>query len=320
MSPAEVSPRLCESISVIVPVYGCQPCLAELLARLDRTLRVLSPRFEIILVDDRSPDDAWRSIISLGATYSELRAIRLSRNFGQHVAITAGLAAARGDVAVVMDCDLQDPPELIAALHKKMTEGYDVVLGRRVSRTHSRFRVWSARAYFWILGQVAGEAFDGTYGCFSMLSRKVVDAFLLFTERERHYLFVLRWLGFKTGTIEYEHAQRVHGRSSYNLRRLVRHALDGLFFQTSAFLEWIVAVGLLFAVGGVTWALVLFVRYFFYDPPAGFTSLAVALLVSTGSILTSLGIVGLYIGKIFEHTKNRPIYVVDVTLGDEQPW
>ncbi len=309
-----------DSISVIVPVYRCSECLEELSTRLDSTLSALTDRYEILLVDDRSPDDAWHKISELAARQGAVSAIRLSRNFGQHIAITAGLAASRGDLAVVMDCDLQDTPELIADLHKKLSEGFDMVLARRVGRSHSLFRVWGARAYFWLLNRMSGEKLDGAYGCYSMVKRKVVDAYLTFQERERHYIFVLRRLGFQVGTIDYVHQPRRHGKSSYNLRRLLRHAVDGIFFQTTILLEWIVGLGFLFAAGGLIWAAVLGYRYLVGTPPPGFTTLAVVILVSTGVILTSLGVVGLYVGKIFENTKGRPLYIVDTTIPRLAPW
>jgi glycosyltransferase involved in cell wall biosynthesis len=174
------------SISVIVPVYRCAECLEELSSRLERTLSALTDRYEILLVDDRSPDDAWRRIGDLASRHPAVSAIRLSRNFGQHIAITAGLAASKGELAVVMDCDLQDAPELIASLHAKLSEGYDMVLARRIGRSHSLFRVWGARAYFWLLNRMSGEKLDGAYGCYSIVRRKVVEAYLTFQERERH--------------------------------------------------------------------------------------------------------------------------------------
>ena len=308
------------SISVVVPVYRCKECLEELTERLAATLAKLTDRFEVLLVEDRSPDGAWDAITALAARKPFVSAVRLSRNFGQHIAITAGLAVCRGDLAVVMDCDLQDTPELVAELHDRLSQGFDLVLARRTSRTHSLPRVLAARAYFGLLNRMTGEKLDGNYGAFSILTRKVVDAYLLFQERDRHYIFVLRRLGFNAGTIDYEHAARAHGKSAYTLRRLVRHGIDGIFFQTTVLLEWIVGLGFLFAAGGLLWAGVLLYRYFVGTPPPGFTSLAVLLLVSTGVIVASLGVVGLYVGKIFESTKGRPLYIVDTAINRLAPW
>ncbi|HEY6546267.1 MAG TPA: glycosyltransferase family 2 protein, partial [Vicinamibacteria bacterium] len=209
------------SISVVVPVYGCAGCLEPLCSRLDRTLRGMASRYEVILVDDRSPDSSWEAITELAGKLPFVRGVRLSRNYGQHLAITAGLEAAEGDLVAVMDCDLQDPPELLPVLYAKLREGYDYVLARRRSRSHSWIRVLSARVYFKILSVLTGHPIDGSYGSYCLLSRRVVEAFLRFSERERHLLLILRWVGFSAGSIDYEHADRATGASSYSLRKLV---------------------------------------------------------------------------------------------------
>jgi dolichol-phosphate mannosyltransferase len=303
-------------MSVVVPAYGCVGCLETLCERLKSTLDAIASWHEIILVDDRSPDGTWEAIRDLRTRFPEVRGIRLSRNYGQHIAITVGLKAARGDVAVVMDCDLQDPPERIPDLLAELRRGHDLVLARRASRSHSRFRVVAAAWYFRLLSLVSARRIDGSYGTFSILSRKVIDAFLEFPERERHYLFILRWLGFDSGSIDYEHAQRSSGASSYTLRRLASHAFDGLFLQATHLLRWIVSAGLLFAFFGTMLAFYYIYRYMVDGAVAGWTSLVVLLLICTGVILTSLGVIGLYIGKIFDQTKGRPLYLVDVDTAE----
>ena len=315
-------PLAATSISVVVPVYGCVECLEQLCARLLATLTQITHRFEIILVDDRSPDQSWAAIVGLQARHPQVRGVRLSRNFGQQIAISAGLSLARGDYTVVMDCDLQDPPEVILELWRVMQAGNDIVMARRAKRTHSWLRVVGARIYFALLSRLNEERIDGSYGSFSMLSRKVVDAFLRFGERERHYLLILRWLGFKVGTIEYAHQDRGIGKSSYTFGALVRHAVDGVFFQTTVFLRWIVGLGLLFALVGMLAAAYLVYRYFAYGVVgiAGWTSVVVVLLVSTGVILLSLGVVGLYVGKIFDQSRDRPLFVVDHIVEAAAPW
>jgi len=308
-------------ISVVVPVYGCVACLPELCRRVCAAVRTLTPDFEIILVDDRSPDGSWDVIRKLNAQFPEVRGLRLSRNFGQHIAITAGLSAARGDYMVVMDCDLQDPPERIPDLYAAMRQGgHEIIMARRAERNHSAFRVLAAKAYFTILSRLMEEKVDGSYGTFSMLSRKVVDAFLQFSERERHYLFIVRWLGFSTGTIEYAHAERAAGRSSYSIGRLIRHAFDGIFFQATTLLRWIVMAGLGFALVGSLFAVWLVYRYFAVGSLEGWTSLAVMMLICTGVLLVSIGVIGLYIGKIFDQAKARPLYILDEADTGHGAW
>jgi len=308
------------TISVVVPVYCCVDCLQQLCSELEINLRKLTPRYEIILVDDRSPDNAWPKIVSLQALFPSVKGIRLSRNFGQHVAITSGLAAAKGDYAIVMDCDLQDSPSLIPDLFAKIQEGYDLVLAKRVKRNHTGFRVWAAKFYFKVLSKLTEKDIDGNYGTLSILSRKVIDSFLQFNERERHYLFILRWLGFNAGIFEYEHQKREVGKSSYSLKQLLQHAVNGLLFQATALLKWIVALGLIFAFCGVSLAMFFIYQYFHVGSVAGWTSVAVLILICTGVILSSLGVIGLYIGKIFDQSKSRPLYVVDSVFENSNTW
>ena len=312
--------RVVSLVSVVVPVYGCIACLGTLCEQLEAQLSQLTDRFEIILVDDRSPDNSWSRFPALQQDHPSVKGIRLSRNYGQHIAITAGLSAARGDCVVVMDCDLQDPPGLIPQLLTRLQEGYDLVLAKRVVRNHSGFRVAAARLYFRLLGKVSGNPVDGSFGTFSILSRKVVDAFLRFEEKERHYLFILRWLGFEAGIVEYEHQPRAFGESSYTFARLVRHAIDGILFQATALLRWIVSLGFVFALSGMAAAAYFAWRAFFRTALPGWTSLVVLVLVCTGVILVSLGVIGLYVGKIFDQAKQRPLYVVDKVVDAKRGW
>lgn len=312
--------NLAPSITIVVPVYGCSGCVMQLCERLVATITPLTERFEIILVDDRSPDDSWGAILHAQQHYPQVKGIQLSRNFGQHIAITAGLQTARGDFVVVMDCDLQDPPEKIPEMLIKIEEGFDYILARRVERSHSRFRQLAARLYFRLLSILNKEEIDGSYGSFSLLSRKVVDSFLKFGERERHYLFILRWLGYRMGSIDYDHQQRATGRSSYSLSKLLGHAIGGLFFQTTVFLHWIVVAGLLFAAGGLALAVYLVIQYFSHGALLGWTSIVTLILVCTGILLFSLGIVGLYIGRVFDQSKQRPLYIIDSVSESAEKW
>jgi glycosyltransferase involved in cell wall biosynthesis len=244
-----------------------------------------------------------------------VRALRLSRNFGQQAAITAGLAASRGRWTVVMDCDLQDPPEVIAELYGKAQQGFDIVLARRQRKKHSFFRLLAARAYFKFLALFVGVHISGEYGSFSIISAKVREAFLRVPDRDRHYLPILLWLGFKRSSIEYEHAERPRGESSYSLRSLVRLAAEGVFFQTATLLRWIVYAGFGVAFAGLLLAVALIILAILVNPPPGWTSLAVLLLVVGGFIIVSTGVTGLYIGKIFQQVKNRPLYLIDKEVG-----
>jgi len=299
-------------LSVVVPVYGCRDCLADLHRRLTEQVAAITPDYELILVDDRSPDGSWTVLKALSEADPKVKAIRLSRNFGQHNAITAGLAASRGRWTVVMDCDLQDPPEEIPRLLDALGNGrYDLVLAQRESRADSWLRVALARLYFKLLNTFMGTDIDGRFGTFSVLSRKVVDAYLDLGDRDRHYLFVLHWLGFERGTVQVPHAERPSGRSSYRLTALIRHAVRGVFFQTTNVLLYIVCFGFLLAAAGMLLAIYDVILVALAHPPPGYTSVMVATIIIGGFIIVSTGVTGLYIGRVFEQVKGRPLYVID---------
>jgi glycosyltransferase involved in cell wall biosynthesis len=299
-------------LSVVVPVYGCRDCLLDLHRRLTEQLESITPEYEIILVDDRSPDGSWSVLKTLAASDHHVKAVRLSRNFGQHNAITAGLAASQGSWTIVMDCDLQDPPEEIPNLYEAARHGgYDLVLARRLARSNSRLRVVLGRVYFKLLNAFMGTHIDGTFGTFSILSRKVVNAYMELGDRDRHYLFVLQWLGFEQGTIQFEQAPRASGGSSYTLAGLIRHAVRGVFFQTSNVLLYIVYFGFLLAGGGILLAVYDLVLVAVAHPPPGYTSVMVVMIIIGGFIIVSTGVTGMYIGRVFEQVKGRPLYVID---------
>jgi polyisoprenyl-phosphate glycosyltransferase len=304
------------ALSVVVPVYGCEPCLEHLHERISATLDGVASH-EIILVDDRAEDEAWPEIERLVELDASVRGIRLSRNFGQHAAITAGLSRARGDWIVVMDCDLQDPPEDIPRLYAKALEGHDIVFGRRTHKPTGRIRRALASLYFRCLALFTGTKIEGQYGTFSVISRKVADALLQLQDQDRHYLMMLSWLGFDAASVDYEPALRYQGRSSYSLPRLIEHALDGVFFQTTVLLRWIVYLGFFLAsLGGLLATYFLIARVVGQAYP-GWTSIVVVTLVLSGFIILSTGITGLYIGKVFEQSRGRPVFVVDTTAERE---
>jgi dolichol-phosphate mannosyltransferase len=256
-------------------------------------------------------------LTELAARDPRVRLIRLSRNFGQHAAITAGLSTARGRWTVVMDCDLQDPPEQIPRLYAKAQEGFDIVYARRTGRKHSWFRRTASSTYFRLLNLVSHTELTAEFGNFSIISEKVREAFLAFRDKDRHFLMILKWLGFEHSAIEFQHAERFAGESSYTLGMLIRFALAGLFFQTTTLLRWIVYAGFGISVAGAGLAVFFVVNYFLGNPYPGWTSLGVLLLLIGGFIIVSTGVTGLYIGKIFTQVKDRPLFVVDTTVNAE---
>lgn len=301
-------------LSVVVPVYGCRGSLRELVRRIEASVAPIVESFELVLVDDRSPDGAWDLLAELAAADPRVHAVRLSRNFGQHAAITAGLSRSRGRWTVVMDCDLQEPPEEIPRLYAKAREGYDVVRSRRRGRSHPALRRAASRLHRSLLLRDGGAR----YSTLSILSRKVVDAVLRLRDRDREYLLMLDWLGFEQTTIEFEHAARPEGDSAYDLRRLLVVGLDGLFFRTTVLLRIVVALGAGVTLAGLAFGAYVLYAYFTVGAPTGYTSLALLVILLSGFIIASLGVVGLYVGRTFEQVRERPLFVVDEELTGEE--
>jgi polyisoprenyl-phosphate glycosyltransferase len=298
------------TLSVVVPVYGCADCLRALHDRLTASVGSITERYELVLVDDRSRDEGWIVLQTLSREDPHVRAFRLSRNFGQDAAITAGLAQAKGEWAVVMDCDLQEAPEDIPRLWAAAGEGYDVVRTVRRGWKHSIFRRLTSRLYRRL---TRGPALSPRYSNMSLLSRRVVDAFLRLRDRDREYTIALDWLGFDSTAIEIEHRERHSGRSGYTFERLIRVAIDGVFFRTTVLLRVVVALGFLVALAGIGLAgyeVVLYITGPNKSVP-GYTSLAVLVLLLAGFIIVCVGVVGLYVGRIFEQVKDRPLFLID---------
>jgi glycosyltransferase involved in cell wall biosynthesis len=298
-------------LSIVSPVYRSAPIVAPLVERIVAAVTPVTANFEIVLVDDCSPDDSWAQIVAAAQREPRLRGLRLSRNFGQHPAITAGLAHARGDYVVVMDCDLQDDPAYIPALLAKAREGYDLVLTRKENRAHSWDRNVAARAFTTVFNILSGQVHsDPHLGGFSLLSRKVVDAFLRIHDVHRHYLLILGWMGFKTAVVPVVHQPRHAGKSTYAFGRLVKHAVEGLTSQSTLLLKIAVGLGFAYVCLALAGTIYLCIRYFTQGFLAGWASTIVLLLASTGLILMSIGVLGIYIGQIFEQVRGRPLYLV----------
>ncbi|PTB83403.1 glycosyltransferase [Sulfurovum lithotrophicum] len=230
-------------ISVVIPVYGCCSSLHNLYKRLEKSLSTITEEFEIIMINDASPDDSWNTIKTLVSQDNRVKGINLTRNFGQHKAIAAGLAHAQGDWVVVMDCDLQDQPEEIIKLYNKAQEGYDAVFGQRIGRQHSRRKRWASRAFIAVYDYLSDSKTDPTIGNFSIISIKVVEGLKSLKEQHHPYTFFVIWLGFKRTYIEIEHAQREEGESSYNFKRLIQLAMDNIVSQSNKLLQMSIKFG-----------------------------------------------------------------------------
>ncbi len=312
MSPS--SPHL----SVVIPVYKAGQCLDELYRRLKAALEIVSPDFEIVLVEDCGGDNSWQVIERLAAADSRVRGIQFSRNFGQHYGITAGVDYCHGDWVVVMDCDLQDRPEEIPRLYAKAQEGYDVVLARRGARQDPPLKRFTSLLFYKIFSYLADIDYDRESGNFRIMSRRVAANFRRMGEQLRFFGGLVQWMGFPTTSIEVEHAERFEGKSTYTFAKLWKLASETIIAHSDKPLRLAVRFGFLMAFFSFCYGMYILGRALFYGSPIpGWSSLIVSLYFIGGIIIGILGIIGIYLGKTFDESKKRPLYIVRRATFDE---
>lgn len=298
-------------LSVVIPVFNESSLIEELVKRVKKNIQIITEDFEIIIVDDGSFDDTWKFIHAESVKEKRLRGIKFSRNFGHHYAITAGLQNSTGDWVVVMDGDLQDRPEVIPDLYNKAQEGYDLVFANRKKRTDSRTYLVFQRFFYLLLNFLTGLEFDHRQANFSIINRKVVEAFKSFSENSRYYMTTIRWLGFKSTSIDAMHDFRFSGKSSYKLNKRIKLAVDIIISFSERPLRFTVGLGLLMSLASVLAGIAIVIKKVTSGfSEIGWAGLMVSIFFTTGIVLMVLGILGIYIGKIFLQVKNRPLYIV----------
>ncbi|MGY0505563.1 glycosyltransferase family 2 protein [Luteimonas sp. e5] len=297
---------------MVSPIYGCRGCLEDLVDSISKHVGSITPAFEIILVDDASPDAAWPRILELSQTHPVVRGLRLARNFGQHSAISAGIEATRGRWVVVMDCDLQDPPNAIPALFEHVTaQNLDVVFARRMNRKDSGPKRLSSWAFFKVLSWMTGAPQDPSTANFGIFHRRVIDTINRMPERDRSFPLMVKWAGFKHGTLDVEHAARGEGNSSYTLRKLLRLATGIILGYSEKPLKLVAYAGLACASASFLMVAYAIVSWFEGNTSVlGYTSLMASIWLIGGLLLFSLGVVGLYVGQVFRNVQGRPYYVI----------
>ncbi|MCA9023364.1 MAG: glycosyltransferase family 2 protein, partial [Planctomycetaceae bacterium] len=286
-------------ISVVTPVYGASGILEELYQRLLAALSKITDSFEIIMVNDSSPDNAWEIIQKLSAKDCRLKGINLSRNFGQHHAITAGLDFAKSDWVVVMDCDLQDQPEELHKLYYKAIEGYDVVVGLRQQRQDTYFKKLCSKIFFRTFAYFTNSKVDHRIGNFGIYSQKVIRSITRLKEQNRSFGLFAIWVGFRRIEIPVEHAKRPYGKSSYSFNRMLSLALSSIVAHSNKLLVMFVNLGFLIASISFMVVIWLVFRYLIWGISViGWTSLIASIYLTTGLIISVIGMLGVYVGKI----------------------
>jgi dolichol-phosphate mannosyltransferase len=305
-------------ISVVAPVYNQRAeTLIELVRRLSASVSTITNDFEIFLVDDGSINDAWLTIDDMARGNPKVKGLRLARNFGQHVAITAGLDQADGDWVVVMDADLQDRPEVIPELYAKAQLGYDVVFVNRAQRPESFIYRTVAAFFYLILNALSGQDYNRLQGNFSIVSGKAVRALRLLREPGRFYGGMLRWVGFRHGSITASHAPPDAGQTSYSFIKRVRFALSVIISFSTRLLYISIVIGLMMALVSFVMAGSIIIDKILYPeyPLQGWPSVMTAIFFTAGVTNVAIGLTGIYIGQVLLQTRGRPLYVIAATTS-----
>ncbi|MDI9355832.1 MAG: glycosyltransferase family 2 protein [Chitinophagaceae bacterium] len=299
-------------ISVVSPVYRAEKILEKLVLEIQKVMKKMDVTFEIVLVDDRSPDNSWHVMKELKEKYSFLKIYRFSRNFGQHPAIMAGLTKTNAEWIVVMDCDLQDQPKEIEKLLAKATEGYDIVQARRVNRKDSFFKKLGSRLFSIFFNYLSDIKVNHEIANFGIYHKKVIKEVVNMGDYIKSFPLFVYFVGFNSYALEIEHAERDSGKSNYTLSKLLDLAFTSIIAYSNKPLK-------LFVKLGVIISLISFIIGGYYITQAisggvvvpGYASLIVSLFFLSGIIICAIGIVGVYLGRVFEQIKNRPSFIIE---------
>ena len=308
------------TLSIIVPCFNEEQVIEHTHKRLSAALIAITADFEIIYVDDGSRDRTAALLHKIQKTSSRVRVLRLSRNFGHQIAVSAGLDYAIGDAVVLIDADLQDPPEVIAEMVTKWREGYHVVYGQRADRMgESHFKLWTAHAFYRLINRLSEVPIPLDTGDFRLMDRSVVDALKRMREKHRMLRAMTAWVGFRQIAVPYSRAERFAGTSKYPLRKMLGLALDGIVSFSAIPLKIVTSVGLAFSalsVLGILYAIAL--RLLTENWVPGWTLIFITMLLIGGLQFIFLGVMGEYIGRIYSEAKDRPLFLVMEELGFDE--
>ncbi len=304
-------------LSIVVPIFNEQESIPELIRRLEGLRKRLSPELDVkfIFVDDGSTDESQSMLMGLANKHEFVKLISFSRNFGHQIAITAGIDHAEGDYVAIIDGDLQDPPELIEDMYKLAQQGYDLVYGRRRSRSgETWFKKISATVFYRLLSYMCDIDIPYDTGDFRLMSRKVAGAFRSLRERHRFVRGMVPWIGFNSVALEYDRDQRYAGQTKYPLRKMISFAATAILSFSRKPLTIATRIGVITVVVGLVGALyMLYLKLFTGTPVPGLTAILTTIVIFGGMQIFLIGLVGEYIARIFEEVKGRPLYIIDQT-------
>jgi dolichol-phosphate mannosyltransferase len=299
-------------LSIVSPVYKAEKIIPLLVKRIEEGVSKITDNYEIILIEDCGPDNSWETIKDIANKNAKVVGIRLSRNFGQHYAITAGLHKVKGDWIVVMDCDLQDQPEEIEKLYAKAKEGYDIVLARRKERKDHLFKKMWSIFFYKLLSYFTETKQDRSVANFGIYHKKVISSILAMGDVVRVFPVMVQWVGYNKTAIDVDHSKREIGKSTYTFSKLFKLAINTFLTFSNKPLILTVRFGLLISLFSFLVGCFYLYKYIIYGVSVlGYTSLILSIWFLAGIIIFSIGILGLYIGKIFDTTKKRPTFIID---------
>lgn len=299
-------------ISIVSPVYRAEKILPILVSEINLVMERIGEDYEIILVDDRSPDNSWGVMKVLSSQNPKIKSIRLSRNFGQHSAIFAGLTKTKGDWVVVMDCDMQDQPKEIAKLYKKALEGYDIVLGQRENRKDKFLKKLTSKLFYKVFNYLSGANFDNNVANFGIYHQKTIKSILDMKDYVKFFSLFINWIGFKSISIPIEHGEREEGKSTYSVGRLFKQAFNVIISFSDKPLRLFINFGLSISVlSFIVGIYYLYLALTGKIAQPGFSSLILSIWFLSGIIISGIGIVGVYLGKTFDQAKGRPTFIID---------
>jgi glycosyltransferase involved in cell wall biosynthesis len=303
--------------SILIPMYNEEEVIEETYLRLKKVMDQIGESYELVFVNDGSKDRSAQIISELAKSDENIRLIDFSRNFGHQIAVTAGLDYVQGQAIVIIDADLQDPPEVIPQMLAKWREGYDVVYGKRLKRQgETAFKKVTAHVYYRVLSALTNGNIPKDTGDFRLIDRKVCEAIKKLPERNRFLRGMVNWVGFNQVAVEYVRDERWAGETKYPLKKMLKFAADGIFSFTYKPLKLATYIGLFLSVIGFLYLLIVLYQKLFTDTAqTGWASLMAVTLVFHGITLVILGIIGEYIGRIYEEVKGRPLYIVKETIG-----
>lgn len=302
--------------TIIVPIYNEELVIPETYARLTRVMEQTGDGYELLFINDGSRDSSAAIIGTLCASDSRVRLLNFSRNFGHQAAITAGMDYALGQAVVIIDADLQDPPETILPMIEKWKEGFEVVYGKRKKRKgETFFKKVTAKAYYRFLRSMTAVDIPSDVGDFRLIDRKVVDAMKRLPEKNRYVRGLVSWVGFRQTWVEYVREERFAGGTKYSLKKMIRLAMDGITAFSYKPLKLATGLGIFISVMSFLYLAIVFFQGLFTDTVTGWASTIAVILFSQGIVLMMLGLMGEYIGRIYDEIKNRPMYLIREEVG-----